>query len=384
MKKVLFITTVSGFLYHFEMSNVRILQDMGYEVHYAANGNIQVYKTDEAVKKNSGVIFHHVNISKSPKDINTNLRAKKELISLIRGLGIDLIHCHTPVGGMLGRLAGNACRDTGVKVIYTTHGFHYYNGAPAHYKIYDIVERRLAGYSDVIITINSEDLKKAQGYRLKPGGRVYMIPGEGTDTSRFSDRKKASVRQEMRQKLNLGEDDFFLLSVGELSGNKNHKTVIKALSGIKDKRIKYGICGSGPLKSRLREMTTRSGLKDRVKLFGYRSNVDDYLYAADAFAFPSVREGLGMAAIEALASGLPVIASDNRGTREYMRDGENGFVCSPNSPGIFAKSIEKIRDMQVDERKKMETFCKKSVKRFDVQNVRPVMEKIYKEMDERL
>ena len=384
MKKVLFITTVSGFLYHFEMSNVRILQDMGYEVHYAANGNTQVYKTDETVKKNSGVIFHHVDISKSPKDVSRNLKAKNELVSLIRMLEIDLIHCHTPVGGMLGRLVGNACRDTGVKVIYTTHGFHYYNGAPVHYKLFDMVERRLAGYSDAIVTINREDFKKAQSYRLRQGGRVYMIPGEGTDISRFSVEKKTSVRHEMRERLNLGKNDFFLLSVGELSANKNHKTVIKSIAKIKDKRVKYGICGAGPLKNQLREMIVRSGLQERVKLFGYRSNIDDYLYAADAFVFPSVREGLGMAAIEALASGLPVIASDNRGTREYMHDGENGYVCPSDSPSMFVKSIEKIRNMQAEERKKMETFCKDSVKRFDIQNVRPLMEKIYKEIDRRL
>ena len=357
---------------------------MGYEVHYAANGNTRVYKTDETVKKNSGVIFHHVDISKSPKDISRNLKAKNELVGLIRRLGIDLIHCHTPVGGMLGRLAGNACRDMGVKVIYTTHGFHYYKGAPAHYKIFDIVERRLAGYSDTIITINSEDLKKAQSYRLRPGGKVYMIPGEGTDISRFSNINKASVRQKMRERLNLGEDDFFLLSVGELSANKNHKTVLEAVARIKDRRVKYGICGSGPLKNELREMISRSGLNGRVKLFGYRSNVDEFLCAADAFAFPSVREGLGMAAIEALASGLPVIASDNRGTREYMRDGENGYVCPADSPAMFEKSIVKVRNMQYEERKKTESFCKDSVKRFDVQNVRPLMEKIYKEIDERL
>lgn len=384
MKKVLFITTVSGFLYHFEMSNVRILQDMGYEVHYVANGNNPVYQINDRVKKESGVIFHHINISKSPKDINTNRKAKNEIVSLINKLGVDLIHCHTPVGGMLGRLAGKACSDTGVKVIYTTHGFHYYMGAPVHFKLFDAVERKLAGYTDAIITINSEDYERARGFKLKPGGRVYRIPGEGTELSRFSDEKKELVRNAVRRKLGIKDDDFFLLSVGELSANKNHKTVLAAVAKLKDKKVKYGICGLGQQKGFLRDIIQNYGLKNRVKLFGYRLDIEDYLYAADAFAFPSVREGLGMAAIEALASGLPVIAADNRGTREYMHDAKNGYVCPADSPAAFARSIVKIRKLNDKEKEKMEAYCKDSVKKFDIKNVQPVMKKIYEETVGRL
>ncbi len=379
MKKVLYITTVSGFLYQFEMSNVKILQDMGYEVHYAANANTPGYIIDEKIKKDSGVVFHHVDISRSPKDLNTNRKAKDRLVSLARSLDTDLIHCHTPVGGALGRLVGRSLG--GVKVIYTTHGFHYYNGAPAYYKMYDMAERKLAEYTDAIITINREDYRRAKSFELKPGGRVYRIPGEGTDTGRFNAEKKAKVRDGMRDRLGMKKDEFFLLSVGELCANKNHKIVLDALAILKNKKIRYGICGDGPVRGFLKEKILRYGLKNRVSLYGYCTEVEDYLYAADAFVFPSVREGLGMAAIEAMASGLPVIAADNRGTKEYMRNKENGFVCPADSPSGFAAGIKKMQSLSPEKRQDMEKCCRETAGKFDIKNVRPLMKKIYEETD---
>lgn len=382
MKKALFITTVSGFLYQFEMSNVKLLQDMGYEVHLAANGNTPGYIINDDIKNNSGVIFHHTEISKSPKDINTNRKAKDRLVSLVRNLGINLIHCHTPVGGVLGRMVGRSCE--GVRVIYTTHGFHYYNGAPAYYKAFDLAERKLAVYTDALITINKEDYRRAKSYNLKPGGRVYRIPGEGTDTYRFSEEEKTAIRPAMRGKLGLKENDFFLLSTGELNANKNHETVIKALSVIKDKRIFYGICGMGSEKNLLKETILKTGIRDRVRLFGYRSDIKEFLYAADAFAFPSVREGLGMAAIEAMASGLPVIAADNRGTREYMKNNKNGFVCPALNASGFAANIKKMQNLPEEKRQEMGKCSRETAKQFDIKNVRPIMKKIYEEIDKRL
>ncbi len=384
MKKALFITTVSGFLYQFELSNVKILQDMGYEVHYAANANNPGYEIDESVKAESGVIFHHVDISKSPKDFLKHQKAKNELEKLVKSLDTDLIHCHTPMGGVLGRLVGRSCGRGRPKVMYTTHGFHFYNGAPGYYRTFYMIEKKLAEYTDAIITINREDYRHAKAFRMRPGGKVYKINGEGLDTEEYTLEKKRKRRLAMRQKLGLKDDDFFVLSVGELCANKNHETVINAVASIRDRRVKYGICGMGDLSDALKLQVQKKGLGERVFLYGYCTDTEDYLYAADAFAFPSRREGLGMAAIEALASGLPCIAADNRGTREYMKPGINGFISEYNDVAGFARGILKLQNMTDEQKEKMEKNCIKSAKKFDIKNVRPAMQKIYEEMDRRI
>ena len=110
MKKALIITNSSGFLIKFERNNVQILQQLGYEVHFASNIDEPVYPFSFDQLKDIGVVFHNIDIARSPYMFRYNWRAYKELIRIIRDEDIDLIHCHTPTGALLGRLAGSICR----------------------------------------------------------------------------------------------------------------------------------------------------------------------------------------------------------------------------------------------------------------------------------
>ena len=364
MKKVLIITTVSGFLYKFEMDNVKILQDLGYEVHYAANRYVPNYIYDEEELVRRGVIFHHIDIAQSPFERKMNKKALGQIIDIIEKEDIKLIHCHTPVGGVLGRMAKKKCAAKGVKVIYTT-----------------------ARSTDVIITINSEDYSNARKFRMREGGMVYKIPGVGIDLEAFkpmSDEEKRSARQ----MLGISPDTFFLLSVGEFSRNKNHITVIKMLKKMKDEKtlgdLKYGICGDGYYREELIQTVEKLGLSDVVTFFGYRTPVQPVLGCADAFIFPSRREGLGMAAIEALAMGVPVIAADNRGTREYMIPEENGYICAWDDCEAYKKNLETIRHLSPERLRKMKEYCRSSVEQFDKKNTVLIMSGIYERTDRQL
>ena len=129
--------------------------------------------------------------------------------------------------------------------------------------------------------------------------------------------------KERRKKLGIGEKDFFFVSVGELNENKNQEIVLKALLKMKRENkdlshIKYGICGDGFYFNRIQKEIREWGLEKNVIMYGYCTEVWKILGCADASVFPSRREGLGMAGVESLAMGVPVIAADNRGTREYM------------------------------------------------------------------
>lgn len=384
MKKVLILTTVSGFLYKFELDNVEILQSKGYEVHYAANGEFPRYLFDENVKKKSGVIFHHICIEKNPAKVKENLKALQQIMMIIKNEQIQVLHCHTPMGGVLGRLAGRKCEKKGIslKVIYTAHGFHFYQGAPGFPAvIYKMVEKYLAQYTDLLITINEEDYNNAKKFKLKKSGKVYQIPGVGLDMKYYIPATEA-VRQRNRNKLGILENQVFLLSVGEINKNKNHRVIIEALRKLQQQgqdlsKLRYAICGDGVLRQELGELVRQYQLEQNVFFYDYQKDVRDYLWAADIFLFPSRREGLGMAALEALSTGLPVIAADNRGSREYIQQGKNGFLCEWNNSEKYIEYIQLIMKMPLKSRNQMKEFCRASAEPFEKANTNKIMKQVY-------
>ena len=169
MKKILILATVGGFLEQFEKHNVSLLQADGYEVHYAANvEHMNCLNSMEQLERRH-VVMHHIDIQKSPFKLRKNNKVLKEILKILQEEEIHLIHCHTPVGGLLGRLAAKRCRADGwnIKVIYTAHGFHFYQGAPLPAScLYYLVERWLARETDVLITINSEDFQRAERWKF--------------------------------------------------------------------------------------------------------------------------------------------------------------------------------------------------------------------------
>lgn len=373
----------------FEMENVRILQSMGYEVHYASNTYDMHYLFDEKEVTEKGVQLHHVDIARSPYMLQNNWKAFQQLIEIVDTYHIQAIHCHTPVGGVLGRLVGRYYKKRKLRVIYTAHGFHFFKGAPLiNNSIYHAVEKLLAPYTDVLVVINQEDYQSARRMRLKRGGKVYKIPGVGLDTEKFKPLSQEE-REKKRKELGIGTEDFFLVSVGELNENKNQEVVLKALLRMrwrrkKLKNIRYGICGDGFYENRIREDIRRWHLKDTAIMYGYCRNVQEILGCADASVFPSKREGLGMAGLESLAMGVPVLASDNRGTREYMRHGENGYVYSWNDVGGFCEGIERLRDRTAEEKVQMKQKCIDSVESFQCKYTNAIMREVYENIDRKL
>ena len=367
--RVLFVATVGGFVPQFEMNDVKILKEYGCDIHYAADFNNPMYSYDEKILDEYGIIKHQVNLEKSPYKIIKNFKALIAIKKIIKKERIDIIHCHTPVGGVLARLAAQQ-KHRKLKVIYTAHGFHFYKGAPfRNWCIYYPVERFLAKKTDVIITINEEDYCLAQKFTLRENGKVYKIPGVGLDLNKFCpevmdesykdrnnenlnekenlENKKNIISDKKENKenikntvLNKKDNKFEIITVGELNKNKNHKVIIEAIQLLNRNDIYYTVYGRGKNKEKLERLIKSMNLESYVCLKGYMSEPETVLKKADCFAFPSLREGLGMAALEAMACKLPIIAGDNRGTREYMKHGYNGIVCSSNDPKEYAKAIE--------------------------------------------
>ena len=386
---VLILATTNNFLLRFEYDNLKLLLGMGYTVHYAANLLEPVYTDDRLKLHAMGVRLHHIDIARSPYMLKANLKALFELKRIIEKYNIKIIHCHTPVGGVLGRLSARLTgKTTRPVVIYTAHGFHFYKGAPLYNRlVFYSAERVLAHFTDILIVINSEDLAAAKRLRLKKGASVYKIDGVGVNLKKYKPQSD-KLRCRLRRVLGLRPGDFFILSVGELNHNKNHTDMLLALKLLKDEgsleNIKYGIVGDGFLKWQLVSKIKELGLYSTVTLYGSRLSPRAFLAAADAMAFVSKREGLGMAALEALAMGVPVIATDNRGTREYMQDGQNGFVVPLGDTAALAKSILTLKNLSADKLFKMKNCATATALKFDTLVTRECMKRVYNDAQNRI
>ena len=332
-KKALFVATV-GIFFGFERNDMKILQEMGYEIHCAANFSGSVLNDFQEEK----VVRHQVDFARSPWS-RINITAYRELKNLMESIHFDLVHCHTPMGGVLARLASKKYRKNGTKIIYTAHGFHFFKGAPLrNWLLYFPVEWILAHWTDVLITINKEDYRLAK--RFMKAGKVEYIPGVGIDMKKLSDIQIG--RDEMRQTLGAEQDDYILLSVGELSKRKNMSIVIKALGQLKNPRLKYYICGTGSEEKPLKELIRQYGLDDQVHLLGFRSDIKDLLKASDLFVFPSLQEGLPVALMEAIAARTPVICSDIRGNTDLIM--EKDLLFDPQDEQSFAQCLKNAAD----------------------------------------
>jgi len=388
MKKVLIVTHVSGFVPQFEMNNVRILQELGYEVHYASNFNHVHYGMDNFRLNDTGIVLHQVDFSRSPFSLRTNLRAYRQLKRIMEEETFALVHCHTPVGATYARIAAARHRKRGTRVIYTAHGFHFYKGAPLRFQLTAYpMEWLLAHVTDTLITINEEDYTNAKKLPLvkRKGrrGNVYKINSVGIDTGRYrySPEQRAQLRQQIREELGIAKDDFVLISIGELNWNKNHAVVVEAMAKLKECKLHYVICGDGIEIVPLAEQAERLGIKDRVTLTGYRMDIPELLAAADAMVFPSLREGLGVVALEAMAAGVPVIASDNRGTREYMKHAKNGYVVYENDPAHIAEAVKALYGLPAEAYEKLQAECVTTAEQFSKEVVGPQMRAIYQEAE---
>lgn len=367
--ELLFITNIANKVGNFSKASIDAAHSLGYGFHIAAKWNRSIDQM-QADREKHDVQIYQIDLDRSPFS-RRNLKAYKQLLHIIKSSSIDCIHCNTPVGGVLGRLAGRKC---GIKrVLYQAHGFHFYKGAPLkNWLLYYPVEKWLARYTDALITINKEDYEFAKRkLKLRNAGRVYYVPGVGIDLEKF--QEPVAVRDTKREELGIPKDAVLLLSVGELNSNKNHETVIRAIAELD---VYYIIAGSGNLQQHLQGVIESLGLGHRVKLLGYRTDVKELYGTADLFVFPSFREGLSISVMEAMASGLPCIASAIRGNTDLLKDNEGGFLCRPDDVSGFSEKI-KLLSSDPELRKKMGCRNLSAVQNFSRATVVNEMRRIY-------
>ena len=368
-RSALIVATVSSFLKTFEMNDISILKDMGYNVHIATNLYETDYSVDSSFFQKNGVVPHHIGFVRFPFKIS-NFKAIRQIRKIIDEYNIELVHCHTPVGSVIARLAAKKYRKNGCKVIYTAHGLQFY--PKKDWMIYYPVEKWLSRYTDAIIAINLEDYDLVS--KRFHNAKTNYIPGVGVDLSGFCNT--VVDRKQKRKGLGVGEQDFWLLSVGEINDNKNHKIVINAIGRMNDPRIKYYIAGEGPLTETITKLIDDLGLDNQIKLLGQRTDVKELLKCADAFVHPSKREGLSLALMESMAGGLPVICSKIRGNVDLIDNNQGGFLCKVNSVDDYADAITKLmNDKELC--KRFADHNQKKIHGFSIDVVDKIMRDIY-------
>jgi glycosyltransferase involved in cell wall biosynthesis len=176
--------------------------------------------------------------------------------------------------------------------------------------------------------------------------------------------------------LNIPLDAFVLISVGELNINKNNQVIISALEQLERNDIYYVLCGVGELEAELGAQADNAGLQDKVHFLGYRNDVKELYEMSDCFVMPSFREGLSRSVMEAMASGLPCVASKIRGNVDLIEEGKGGYLCSPTDVDGFEDAINLLAEDTVT-RETMGRNNLITIQKFSTETVVDEIRKIY-------
>lgn len=371
--KILFVATVRSHIGQFHMPFIRELKARGVEVHAAFKDN----SADKpgldlsAIDKTFEVPFE-----RQPLRPN-NIKAYRELKKIIDGNGYDAVHCHTPMGAVITRLAAKSARKKGTKVIYTAHGFHFFKGASIkNWMLFYPVEKYLSKYTDCLITINSEDCELAHKKKFR-AGKIYKVHGVGVELDKFK-AVDADEKVRLRAEYGYDGDTFIMIYPADLSVRKNQPMLFDALQKIaeKNKNVKLLLPGQPIRLEEYKRMVSERGIADNVEFLGYRRDINNLVGLSDLPVASSFQEGLPINIIEAMAMGNAIVATDVRGNNDAVEDGVNGYLVPVGDSDLMAEKILEL----MNDREKLRTFGENGldmVKDFSTENVNCEMLTIY-------
>jgi glycosyltransferase involved in cell wall biosynthesis len=267
-------------------------------------------------------------------------RTVYRLVKLLRAEAVQAVHTRLIRADFYGRLAGRLARIplilTNLVDVYSQH-FGAWHGAGRGRLLY-AADRATLGLAHLIVA-NSEGVKNDLITKVGiPASKVRRIYN-GVDTLLYAPRPEARPR--VRRQIGLSADHLVMGTVARLYPKKGVSTLLEAAAGLRSRipGLRLLIVGDGPERQRLSEQAAALGLHDQVVFLGERTDVPDLLAAMDIFAFPSLFEGFPNAVLEAMAAGLPVVATDIPGTNEVVQDGITGYLVPVDDPKAFAAKL---------------------------------------------
>ncbi|NDI97576.1 glycosyltransferase family 4 protein [Flavobacterium sp. LaA7.5] len=370
-KKILYTATTNIHLLNFHLPYLKWFKDQGYEVHIACNGDPDIPFADKVWT---------VPFGRMPFDKNNKV-AYKQLKSIIKDNNYSLIHCHTPMGGIITRLAARSARKKGTKVIYTAHGFHFYKGASfKNWALYYPIEWLFSSFTDAIITINNEDFDVIRNKKFLSSGK-YKTDGIGINPDRLN-IEQYNDKKSLREQLGYKEDDFLILYIAEFIPRKNHQFIFNAIPQVikqvpKAKFLFAG--GKAALGDKMIALANEKGFADNIDVLGYQKEIGKFIAIADVGISSSHAEGLPIGIAEIMSTGLPVIISNIRGHNELVVHGESGYLFDKNKQEEFVDSLVKLyKDSQL--RKEMGQEGSRYMQKFLIENPLQQTVDIYKKI----
>lgn len=387
-KRVMLIANSASMIDHFNRDNINILKNMGYNVTVAANfkdGNSSSKERVEEFEKelnSNNIDIVHLPIPRNVTQLFKMFKSVTMIKNYLKDNPCELVHTQTPFGGVAGRLAAKSFRKShGTKVIYFVHGFHFFKGAALkNYLIYYNIEKHLAKYTDCLITLNQEDFKTASKKFKKT--HVEYVPGVGVDTTAINmldvDRKSKC------KELKIPHNKKIVMTMAELIPRKNVEGTINAFAAAENEDAILLICGKGKEQRKLKDLAKDLGVKDKVFFAGYRTDILEICRISDIFLFTSRQEGLPVAVMQAMAAGLPVIASDIRGNRDLLAPDKDSrskdYLVDVDDTASFTEKLNYLLKKEKECKKLGEVNVANCRKYFDIELVHDRMTEIYEEM----
>ena len=377
MKRLL-LTCTDLMAIQFLVPHVKYLSEHGFSVELACSevgGRLQELRTVL-----SGIApVHTVRLVRNPFSLR-NRKGLSDLKKIINGRSWDVIWTNEPVMGVMTRVAAKTVRKKGTKVVYMVHGFHFYKGAPKkNWIVFYPIEKYFSRMTDKLITITKEDYHLAsQKFHCK----VERIHGVGVDENRYHSVLQEE-QMEIRKQFGFTDGQKIILCVGELLPNKNQQMIIHAMQKIVKKYpdAQLLLAGNGSEKENLENLIKSLRLTENIKMLGYVTNLQEYQKIADVSVSCSKREGLPLNIVEAMLSGTPVVASVNRGHRELIQNGKNGFLIDVNDCERIADKVLKIltdKQLYGEIQKNANTYAQA----YTFRNVKRELTKVYGFKDE--
>lgn len=369
VKKVLFVASVSVHFHAFHRPYFKWFHDQGYEVHVACKGDFE----DPCVSKKWDINFARSPFSKS------HIKSFITLKHIIDENEYVLISCHTPMASALTRLASLSARKKGSSLLYTAHGFHFFNGSGLlSWLLYYPVEISLSHLTDAIICINQEDYKRisTQG---SSSTKYYLIPGIGVNPERFQPLPD-SVRDDLRDSLSIPKDTIVITYAAEFIDRKNHKLIVDAMGLVSSHIQNYIVlfAGEGQLLEKTKNYVAKAGLEDKFRFLGFVKDIEKYYQISDIAVSASKQEGLGLNLIEAMMCGVSPIATIDRGHCTIIDNNIDGVLYPQNDSLALAQKIIDL-SQNSELRKKLSRKAVIKAEKFSIQNSLQAMSNIYKE-----
>lgn len=369
-KRVLFVASVFDHLYTFHQPYFKWFQENGFEVHIACENAEKISNVDVATE----IPFGRKTLTKN------HFISYKKIKEYVEREHFDLITCHTPIASVITRFAARDARKKGTKIMYTAHGFHFYEGSPLiNWLIYYPIERIGTYFSDAVVTINTEDyeLISKQG---DPKCLYFKIPGIGVDSQIYFPVNQLD-KINLRKQRGFSEGKKIFIYAARFAKDKNHEFIINAVRNhptvFENSQILFA--GNENLEESLKILVKKYHLEEKIIFLGYQKEIHNIYKMCDFGLSSSVREGLGLNLIEEMMCGLPVVATEQRGHKEIVDSQKNGYLFPIDDENKFIECCQKILSPDFDYAYFSQNAVEKS-RKFELKNSLQKMTEIYKKL----